>query len=317
MKRSYLAFLILIVVVYGHAGRIGADEGSMELRKQAVVSLKRAAMFFHGEVAVHGGYVYYYSLDLKQRWGEGVATPSQIWVQPPGTPTVGMAYLKAYAATGDPFYLDAATDAAESLVYGQLQSGGWTNCVDFDPRGRVALYRNGRGGGPNNSSLDDGQTQSAIRLLVQLDKALDFEHQSIRESAQIALDALLAAQFPNGAFPQVWKGPVEQQPVLKASYPRYDWRTEGRVKNYWDMYTLNDNVCGYVADALIEASRAYGHDRYELALRRLGDFLLLAQMPDPQPAWAQQYNYDMHPIWRGNSNPRRFLVMNPRKSSKR
>jgi hypothetical protein len=30
---------------------------------------------------------------------------------------------------------------------------------------------------------------------------------------------------------------------------------------------------------------------------RAGEFLLLAQMPDPQPAWAQQYDAQMHPAW--------------------
>jgi hypothetical protein len=75
-------------------------------------------------------------------------------VQPPGTPAVGLAYLEAYRATRDPFYLKAASDAAGALMYGQLKSGGWTNCIDFDPQGaRAALYRNGKGRGKNNSSL--------------------------------------------------------------------------------------------------------------------------------------------------------------------
>ncbi|MHC4166525.1 MAG: pectate lyase, partial [Planctomycetota bacterium] len=265
--------------------------------------MRRAAGFYRTEVASHGGYVYYYSVDLEQRWGEGAAGSDQIWVQPPGTPTVGMAYLKAYEATGDRFYLEAATEAAEALVYGQLQSGGWTNSIDFNPRGRVAMYRKGRGRGKNNSSLDDGQTQSAVRLLALVDKSLGFRHKEIHESALIALDALLAAQFPNGGFPQVWTGPVGRQPVIKADYPNYDWRTEGRTKNYWDMYTLNDNVAGYVAQTLIDAHKVYADERYIAALRRLGDFLLLAQMPDPQPAWAQQYDYDMHPIWARKFEP--------------
>lgn len=266
--------------------------------------MKRAADFYHHQVASHGGYVYFYSLDLEQRWGEGQATEDQIWVQPPGTPTVGLAFLRAYEATGDDDYLQAATAAAEALVYGQLESGGWTNCVDFDPQGaRTADYRNGRGRGKNNSSLDDGQTQSAIRLLVAVDQAHQFQHAAIHESAQIALDALLDAQFPNGAFPQVWTGPVEPQPIVPASYPDYDWRTEGRIKEYWNMYTLNDNVCGYVARALIDAHRVYGDERYLDALRKLGDFLILAQMPEPQPGWAQQYNYQMQPIWARKFEP--------------
>jgi PelA/Pel-15E family pectate lyase len=215
-----------------------------------------------------------------------------------------MAYLSAYSATGDNFYLRAATQAAEALVYGQLDSGGWTNCIDFDPRGeRVAQYRNGKGRGKNNSSLDDGQSQSAIRLLIHVDEAQAFQHQGVHAAAEIALDALLKAQFPNGAFPQVWTGPIADQPVVEASYPEYDWRTEGRIKNYWDMYTLNDNVPGYVAQALIDAHRIYGDEKYKAAVEKLGDFLLLAQMPDPQPAWAQQYNYNMHPIWARKFEP--------------
>jgi len=279
------------------------DDGT--LRGKARAAMRKAATFFRDEASSHGGYVYYYSPDLTQRWGEGVASADQIWVQPPGTPTVGMAYLRAYEATGDRFYLDAARDAAHALVYGQLKSGGWTNCIDFDPRGRrVALYRNGKGRGRNYSSLDDGQTQSAIRFLACADKALDFGHPGIHECARIALDALLAAQFPNGAFPQVWTGPVKGEPgAERASYPEYDWRAEGRIKEYWHMYTLNDNVAGTVADALIDAYGVYKNDRCRQALRRLGDFLIAAQMPDPQPAWAQQYNYEMRPIWARKFEP--------------
>jgi hypothetical protein len=36
---------------------------------------------------------------------------------------------------------------------------------------------------------------------------------------------------------------------------------------------------------------------------RLGDFLILAQMPEPQPAWAQQYGHNMHPIWARKFEP--------------
>lgn len=274
------------------------------MHDEAVATMKKAAVFYHGQVASHGGYVYHYSLDLEKRWGEGEATRSQIWVQPPGTPTVGMAFLRAYQSTKDPFYLQAAKDAADALVYGQLKSGGWTNSIDFDPNSpNVADYRNGRGKGKNNSSLDDGQTQSALQFLVQIDNALKFRNDSIHQAALTGLETLLAAQYPNGGFPQVWTKPVQPQPVLSATFPDFDWRTEGRVKNYWDMYTLNDNVTGYVAATLIEAHRAYDDQRYQVALAKLGDFLLLAQMPEPQPGWAQQYDYQMHPIWARKFEP--------------
>jgi PelA/Pel-15E family pectate lyase len=281
-----------------------ADDADVKRREQAVETIRLATEFYRTQVASHGGYVYHYSLDLRQRWGEGEASKDQIWVQPPGTPTVGLAYVAAYQATGDRYYLDAIEEVASALIYGQLKSGGWTNCIDFDPTGaRVAQYRNGRGSGKNNSSLDDGQTQSAIRFLIQADAAFEFKNAGIHEATLLALDALLAAQFPSGGFPQVWSGPVSKQPVVQASYPEHDYRTEGRVKNYWDMPTLNDNVCVHVAHALRDAYHVYQEERYLDAIKKLGDFLLLAQMPEPQPAWAQQYNYQMQPIWARRFEP--------------
>jgi PelA/Pel-15E family pectate lyase len=278
--------------------------GEERLQAEARAAMRKGAEYFRTHVAKHGGYVYYYSPDLKTRLGEGVAGADEIWVQPPGTPAVGLAYLDAYAATGDKIYLDAARETAAALMYGQLESGGWTASIDFDPKGpRVGQYRNGKGRGRNNSTLDDGISQTAIRFLARLDQALEFKDREVHDGAQIALDALLKAQYPNGAFPQVWTGPVPDQPVKKASFPAYEWRTEGRIKNYWDMYTLNDGLAGTVSDTLLVAADVYQDDKYKAALARLGDFLILAQMPEPQPVWAQQYSYDMHPIWARRFEP--------------
>ena len=268
-------------------------------------TLKLAASYFRNQVAVHGGYVYYCSEDLTERWGEGKATDSMIVVQPPATPSVGESYLRAYAVTGDSFFLDAAREAGEALVYGQLRSGGWTQVIHFKPpeSGRMGAYRKSKGGGFNNSSLDDDQTQAALRFLAKLDKALDFQHAEIHEATLFGLNAMLEAQFACGAFPQVWTGPVEDQPILQANYPKYDWRTEGRIKEYWNNYTLNDGLAGTVAETLIVAHQVYGDDKYQRALTSLGDFLIRAQMPNPQPAWCQQYNHDMQPMWARKFEP--------------
>lgn len=274
-----------------------------ELPAQANAAMRTAATYYHSNVASHGGYVYYYTPDLSQRWGEGRATRDQIWIQAPGTPTVGMAYLKAYAATGDEFYLNAAKDAANALVWGQLVSGGWNNHIEFNLGRLLQMLYRGEEEGHGTTSLDDGQTQAAIKFMIHMDHALLFKNEKVHKSAMTALEALLAAQFPNGAFPQGWTGPSDPHPVVQASYPDYDWRTEGRIKEYWLMYTLNDNVIGYIAETLADAWRIYKDERYLAALKGIGDFLLLAQMPDPQPAWAQQYSYDMKPIWARRFEP--------------
>ncbi|MGB7323726.1 MAG: pectate lyase, partial [Rubripirellula sp.] len=275
-------------------------------RRQVVDVMRRASTYFHQQVASHGGYVYHYSLDLTMRSGEGAATKDQIWVQPPGTPTVGMAYLAAYRATGDSFYLQAALDAGDALRHGQLKSGGWTSAIDFDPRGtQVADYRNGQGRGKNYSTLDDDKSQSAIRFLAKLDEATGFANEAIHESVMFALDAMLNAQFANGGFPQAWPmtNGTEPPKKLRASYPEYDWRSEHRVKEYWFLSTLNDNLARDVAETLGEAYRVYQDPRYLESLRRLGDFLLLAQMPEPQPGYAQQYTSEMKPAWARKFEP--------------
>jgi PelA/Pel-15E family pectate lyase len=274
-------------------------------RDEVVRVLKQAATYYRNRVASHGGYVYYYSTDLTQRFGEGKASADTIFVQPPGTPTVGMAYLDAFEATGDAFYLDAARETAEALLFGQLRSGGWTQVIHFakPAEGRVGNYRKGSGGNWNFSSLDDDQTQSALKFLIKTDKTLGFQHAEIHDAALYGLDALLHAQFPNGAFPQGWAAPVQPRPVRTARFPDYDWRTEGKIKNYWDEYTLNDGLAGTVAEVLMVAHQVYGDEKYKAALERLGDFLILAQMPESQPGWCQQYNEAMAPIWARKFEP--------------
>lgn len=276
------------------------------LRTEARAALDKATAYYHSKVATHGGgYVYFYSLDLEQRWGEGAATKEQAFTQPPGTPAVGDAYLRAYAATKNPRHLAAARDAGLALAHGQLKSGGWSQAFDWNPAGtKAVLLRNGKGNpkGRNHSSLDDDQTQACIAFLARLDRALEFKDPAISDTVRYALDALLKAQFPNGAFPQGFTGPVEAHPIIKASYPA-EWPRTWPNEPYWNYYTLNDGLAGSVSETLLTVIDVYKDPRYTAALNRLGDFLLLAQMPEPQPAWCQQYSYTMQPMWARRFEP--------------
>jgi len=286
-----------------------ANGDDAALRRQAATALKKATDFFSNQVATEGGYLWRYSEDLNSREGEGKASDTTVWVQPPGTPSVGMAFLKAYRATGDERTLSAARRAGECLRRGQLQSGGWAYRIEFDPqRRRRYAYRLDRpeegARQRNTSTLDDNTTQAALRFLMRLDAALDFQDQAIHESTLFGLAGLLEAQYPNGAWPQRFDRPPDEEkfPVKQAGYPE-SWPRKFPGKRYSHCYTFNDNAISDVIDVLFEASRIYDDEIYRTAAEKAGGFILSAQMPEPQPAWAQQYNVDMHPCWARRFEP--------------
>lgn len=296
---AFIASLLCVFTI----GRCAAD-----VRDDALSAAKKAVMFYSKKVATEGGYLWRYSADLALREGEGKVTGQTVWVQPPGTPAMGEAFVKLYAATGERAFLDAAQSAADALRRGQLRSGGWQDHVDFDPADRKrTAYRIDPPGKKKKgfSSLDDDKTQSSLRFLVQLDRALAFKDTVVHEMTLFALDGLLRAQFTNGAFPQVWDEParIEMPPAMPASYPMSWPRVYPGHGSYWFRYTLNDNLMPDVMHALWLAQEVYGDERYGVAARKGADFLLLAQLPDPQPAWAQQYDFEMHPAWARKFEP--------------
>lgn len=284
---------------------VSADEAG--LKEQAAKALRRATDFFRTQVSTEGGYLWRYSEDLTHREGESIATNTMVWVQPPGTPSIGMAYLTAYEATGDSCYLNASRDAAYALVRGQLRSGGWDYRIEFDQKRRQRYsYRvETQGEGNRNvSTLDDNTTQSAIRLLMSVDQTLDFKDEKIHEAVEFALSALLEVQYPNGAWPQRFSNVPDPScfPVKKAGYPD-SWSWTYPERDYKGFYTFNDNAIADTISIMLEAFEIYGDEKYLASAEKAGDFILLAQMPEPQPAWAQQYDADMHPTWARKFEP--------------
>jgi hypothetical protein len=273
------------------------------------MAMLRAVAFFRGEVSEEGGYVWRYSADLAKREGEGRVDGRAVWVQPPGTPAVGLAMLAAHALTGEETCLAGAVDAARVLIRGQLHSGGWTYRIDLDPaeRRRTAY----RVDGPANpsarkqSSLDDNTTQSALLLLMRVDRALDFRDEAIHDAAEYALQALLRSQFACGGWPQAFDDSLDPAACIAeaASFPE-DWPREyPGHRQYWYRPTLNDGLMEDLLPVLLEAAAVYGDDACHRAALRGGEFLLRAQLPEPQPGWAQQYNESLQPIWARKFEP--------------
>ena len=271
LRRMLLALFLVLV---NSAPALAGDD----LKQETLDTLKKATSFFRS-IATRGGYAGIYSMDLEKRYGEALyepAKPTEIWVQPPGTPSVGACYLRAYQVTGDKAYLEAARDAARALAWGQRQAGGWDHRVDvshLEPGSKKPERKKG------HCALDDNISQGALSFLMRLDQEINEEWLS--ESVELGLSHLMRSQFENGAWPQ-WH-------PLRGGYH--------------DFYTFNDNTINDCIRVILEAHRLYGKKQYLDCAMRGGDFIMLSRGKAPQAGWAQQYSHDMKPAWARKFEP--------------
>jgi len=272
MKLLRASAAVLVLVFCGRAIAAGPSDEAVEN------AMKKAASFMRS-IATNGGYVGIYSLDLRERYGEAIyekAGPDEIWVQPPGTPSIGGCYLRAYRITGDADYLEAALDVGKALAWGQRKEGGWDHRVDVSHmRSGVEIPERKSG----RCTFDDDITQGAIKYLFDLDKTID--EAWLTDSIGLGMKFMLESQFDNGAWPQ-W-------------YPL--------IGGYHDYYTFNDNTINDCIMLMMEAHRLYGNSEYLDSVRKGGDFIILSQLPKPQSGWAQQYSHDLKPAWARKFEP--------------
>ncbi len=137
-----------------------------------------------------------------------------------------------------------------------------------------------------------------------LDEETQFRNRRLHEAVLYAIDAFLQAQYAIGAWPQrysVFPKP-EESPILKASFPK-EWPRKYPGRNYAGYYTFNDNTISDLIRTMLLAYQIYDDERCFQAAESAGQFCLLAQLPDPQPGWAQQYNRRMQPAWARKFEP--------------
>ncbi len=269
--RMAVPFLLLLILATAQA--------STELQEEAAAALESATRHFRTVLSCRGGYLGEYSEDLSIWIGETSETPNEIWIQPPGTPRLGLTFLEAYEVTGDERYLEAATAVADALVWGQLEPGGWYYTVDFLGEHRWK-YRHEGVNGEDETDLcvfDDNVCQEAIRLMMAVDGMLGQD--PYHEATIYALDFMLESQFPKGAWPQMYP--------LSGDYP----------DSYRDYYTFNDRVINDCISVMMEAYQRYGDERYLRSAEMGGSFIILSQIPEPQGGWAQQYLWNVTPAW--------------------
>ncbi|WP_269515587.1 pectate lyase [Brevundimonas subvibrioides] len=254
-------------------------------RSTILATMKRATAFMTDEVAVGGGYVWQVLPDFSRRWGELEAKPTMIWVQPPGTATVGHVYLDAYHATGDEQFYDAAKACADALIAGQHPRGGWNYVIDTAGEESLKDWYERIGGNAwrleefqryyGNATFDDAGTAEASQLLLRI--YLEKRERKYRAPLDKAIQFVLDAQYPNGGWPQ-----------------RFPFVENGGLHGHADYtpyITFNDDVAGENIEFLLYVHQALGSNDPRLvdAIQRGMDIFVATQQPLPQPAWGLQH----------------------------
>ncbi len=321
---KHKSFVVIVILLFFFGSNINFAASAVPTKQEALGALRQAAEFYVTKVSTEAGYQSGY---IEQADGQIVGRGPQTLTH--ATPGVGMAFLEAWEASGDRYFLKAAQSAAHGMLKGQMCSGGWDERVtELDPVKRKDYRFRADGGCPatedwivdfyepnqtgdkqieprrNMTNNDNNITQSVTRMLMRVDQALNFEDYELHEGVIHALDYFVLAQFPIGAWPRNYEklGDPERYPVMPGSYPETWSRTWTRPK-FYSYYNLNDDCTMNVMDVMLEAARIYNEPKYLASAENTGFFLLLAQIPGSQPAWAQQYDLKMQPSWARSMEP--------------
>jgi len=256
-------------------------------RQNVLATMKRATDFMRENCAVNGGYVWAYAADFSNRWGEMEAYPSMIWIQPPGTATVGHLYLDSYHATGDEYYYDAAVEVASALIAAQHPTGGWNYLFDFAGEESVRRWYDtiGKNGWRleefhhfyGNATFDDAGTSEASQFLLRM--YLEKKDQQFSAPLQRAISFVLDSQYENGGWPQRFPF-VEDAPSLhgRPDYTRY--------------VTFNDDVAGENIKFLLMVWQSMGDQRAMDSINLAMQVFAATQQPAPQAGWGLQHTLE-------------------------
>lgn len=258
-----------------------------KLDQEARSAMLRATRFMVEKASVNGGYVAQYLPDFSRRWGELEAFPSQVWVQDPGTVSMGNIFLDAYDATGDEYYYQAAEKVAAALIWGQRPEGGWNYMIDFAGDRSLKEWYNTIGKNAwgfeeyyyyyGNTTFDDSNTSAPATFLLRIFlQKMDLKYKPALDKA---IQLIIDSQYPLGGWPQRYP--------LKYNHPK-----NGK-EDYSAYYTFNDEVTSGNIDFLILCYTVLGQERLLDPIRRGMNFYLITQQGNPFGGWGQQYNMDL------------------------
>jgi PelA/Pel-15E family pectate lyase len=160
---------------------------------------------------------------------------------------------------------------AEIVLSYQQPDGGWPKNIDMTvaPTPKNAPER--------QSTIDNGATTTQLHLLARLAAAT---HEArYREAALRGMDYLLAAQYPNGGWPQVWP--------LKKDYSRHITFNDDAMVRV--LRLLDDVATGRESWTFVDAAR---HQRAAKAIEKGVDVILRSQIrvAGALTAWCAQHD---------------------------
>ncbi|MDA8445642.1 pectate lyase [Paracidovorax valerianellae] len=304
MKRRDFALTALAPLWLTACG--GGSGGASGPQGEAATALRRAADYMDEVVSYRGGYVWSYSPDLKQTFGEMEAYRTMCWIQPPGTPSVGHVYLDAYHATGDDRFYQAAERTTLAIIAAQHASGGWNYIHDFAGEESLKKWYDtiGKNGWRleefqhyyGNATFDDAGTAVASQLLLRM----YVEKRDVRFLAplQKAIDFVLNAQFgpeygvANGGWPQRFPhfpGSVSSMPSPHPEQVPAGAHSGMEDGDYTLHVTFNDDVMGENIKFLTMCVMALGETRLLGPIARAMECMRLMQQTGPQAGWSLQH----------------------------
>ncbi len=264
--------------------------------------MKRATTFMVEKVSTKGGYLWSYLPDFSRRWGEMEAYPSMIWIQSPGTVSMGHLFLDAYHATHDEYYYTAALQVADALIAGQHPSGGWNYVIDFAGEASLKKWYDtvGRNGWRleefqhyyGNATFDDSTSSEAAKFLLRV--FVEKHDPKYRPALDRAIGFVLASQHATGAWPQRFP-------------PAGEFSKDG-LPDYTSFLTFNDAVTDANIDFLILCYQVLGDEKLLAPIHRGMDVYITAQQPAPQPGWALQYTPDLKPAGARSYEPKAIVT---------
>lgn len=268
-------------------------------KETAEETMLKATRYMVDKVSYNGGYVWHYLPDFSRQWGEMEAYKTMIWLQSPGTISMGHIFLDAYNATQNEYYYHAAQKAAGAIIWGQSYEGGWNYIVDFAGDRSLKQWYNtiGKNGWRleefqhyyGNSTFDDDVTSDAASFLMRM--YLEKMDPTYKPSLDKAIDFILKSQYPNGGWPQ--RFPL-----------RNDFEKQG-FPDYSSFYTFNDDVIWENINFLIQCYLVLGEERFLEPIHKGMEFYRISQ--DSNGAWGQQLNMEMEAASARTYEPAAFL----------